>query len=104
VQPDPDTDSELAARQVQVLIAGSSASGVRHRTRPEGQLDLVVSGVSSSGADAAEAAARTPPDVVLMDFRLPDVTGPAAARTIKNAHADAAIVFHSADDSKRFAR
>src|SRR5258708_9623332 len=35
-----------------------------------------------------------------MDFRLPDVTGPAAARTIKLAHADAAIVFHSADESE----
>jgi len=35
-----------------------------------------------------------------MDFRLPDVTGPDAARTIKNAHADAAIVFHSADESE----
>jgi DNA-binding NarL/FixJ family response regulator len=35
-----------------------------------------------------------------MDFRLPDVTGPDAARTIKSAHADAAIVFHSADESE----
>src|SRR5258708_19780510 len=34
-------------------------------------------GVSSSGADAVEAVAQHRPDVVLMDFRLPDVTGPA---------------------------
>jgi DNA-binding NarL/FixJ family response regulator len=38
--------------------------------------------------------------VVLMDFRLPDVTGPAAALQLKKAHADAAIVFHSADESE----
>ena len=63
--------------------------------------DLAVSGVSSTGADAVVAAAQNRPDVVLMDFRLPDVTGPAAARTIKNAHADAAILFHTADDSER---
>jgi DNA-binding NarL/FixJ family response regulator len=35
-----------------------------------------------------------------MDFRLPDVSGPAAARMIKNEHVDAAIVFHSADESE----
>jgi DNA-binding NarL/FixJ family response regulator len=66
----------------------------------EGQPDLAVSGVSASGADAVESVALHRPDVVLMDFRLPDVTGPDAARTIKSAHADAAIVFHSADESE----
>ncbi len=66
----------------------------------EAQPDLAVSGVSSSGADAVQSAADNRPDVVLMDFRLPDVTGPVAARMIKSAHADAAIVFHSADESE----
>ena len=66
----------------------------------EGEPDIAVAGVSVSGAEAAEAAAQNRPDVVLMDFRLPDVTGPAAARMIKNEHADAAIVFHSADQSE----
>jgi DNA-binding NarL/FixJ family response regulator len=66
----------------------------------EGQADFAVSGVSSSGAAARDAAARQRPDVVLMDFRLPDVTGPEAARMIQNEHADAAIVFHSADESE----
>jgi DNA-binding NarL/FixJ family response regulator len=66
----------------------------------EAQPDLAVSGVTSSGADAVQSAADKRPDVVLMDFRLPDVTGPAAARMIKSAHAEAAIVFHSADESE----
>jgi DNA-binding NarL/FixJ family response regulator len=66
----------------------------------EGQADLAVSGVSSSGADALQAAARKRPDVVLMDFRLPDVPGPEAARMIQNEYAEAAIVFHSADASE----
>ncbi len=98
---DPDADGELEARQVQVLIVQDHpllASAIARVL--EGQPDLAVSGVSSSGADAVQAAAQNRPDVVLMDFRLPDVTGPTAARTIKNAHADAAIVFHSADDSE----
>jgi DNA-binding NarL/FixJ family response regulator len=97
-----EVDSELAARRVQVLIVQDHpllASAIARVL--EGQPDLAVSGVSSSGADAVEAAAQNRPDVVLMDFRLPDVTGPTAARTIKNAHVDAAIVFHSADDSEK---
>src|SRR6202035_5737897 len=92
---------EPAARRVQVLIVQDHpllASAIARVL--EGQPDLSVSGVSASGADAVVAAAQKKPDVVLMDFRLPDVTGPAAARTIKSAHADAAIVFHSADESE----
>jgi two-component system, NarL family, nitrate/nitrite response regulator NarL len=66
----------------------------------EGQPDFAVSGVSSSGAAALASAALDRPDVVLMDFRLPDVTGPEAARMIQSEHAKAAIVFHSADESE----
>ena len=66
----------------------------------DGEADFTVSAVSASGADALEAAAIDRPDVVLIDFRLPDVTGPEAARMIQSAHADTAIVFHSADESE----
>lgn len=99
--PEAAAESEPATRQVQVLIVQDHpllASAIARVL--EGQPDLSVSGVSASGADAVAAAAQNRPDVVLMDFRLPDVTGPAAARTIKNAHAGAAIVFHSADESE----
>jgi two-component system nitrate/nitrite response regulator NarL len=66
----------------------------------EGQPDLAVCGISASGAAALEAAAKNRPDVVLMDLRLPDMTGPEAACMIQNEHAKAAIVFHSADESE----
>jgi two-component system, NarL family, response regulator DevR len=66
----------------------------------EGQPDLAVTGVCASGAAAAKAAAQDRPDVVLMDFRLPDMTGPEASRMIQTEHAQAAIVFHSADESE----
>jgi DNA-binding NarL/FixJ family response regulator len=66
----------------------------------EGQPDLAVSSVCASGAAAVKATAHDRPDVVLMDFRLPDLTGPEAARMIQNEHSQAAIVFHSADASE----
>jgi DNA-binding NarL/FixJ family response regulator len=99
--PEPFTSPGPAARRVQVLIVQDHpllASAISRVL--EAQPDLAVSGVTSSGADAVQSAADKRPDVVLMDFRLPDVTGPAAARMIKSAHAEAAIVFHSADESE----
>jgi DNA-binding NarL/FixJ family response regulator len=99
--PEPVTTMEPASRRVQVLIVQDHpllASAISRVL--EAQPDLAVSGVSSSGADAVKAATHHRPDVVLMDFRLPDVTGPTAARMIKSAHAEAAIVFHSADESE----
>jgi two-component system, NarL family, nitrate/nitrite response regulator NarL len=99
--PEPAAPGEPLARRVQVLIVQDHPLLASALARVlEGQPDFAVSGVSSSGADALQAASRSRPDVVLMDFRLPDVPGPEAARMLQNQHADAAIVFHSADDSE----
>jgi DNA-binding NarL/FixJ family response regulator len=66
----------------------------------EGQEGLTVTGVARRGDEAAVVAARDKPTVVLMDFHLPDSSGPAAATTIKLAAPAAAIVFHSADETE----
>ncbi len=97
----PMISPESAAQRIQVLIVQDHpllASAIARVL--EGEADLVVSGLSASGGDAVAAAGQRPPDVVLMDFRLPDVTGPAAARMIQSRHPEVAIVFHSADDSE----
>jgi DNA-binding NarL/FixJ family response regulator len=62
--------------------------------------DLVVCGVARSGREAASLAAREKPDVALLDFRLPDVSGPAAAGMIIGTAPSVAIVFHSAEESE----
>jgi DNA-binding NarL/FixJ family response regulator len=62
--------------------------------------DMTVCGIARSGAEAALLAARERPNVALLDFRLPDVSGPAAAGMILAAVPSAAIVFHSADESE----
>ncbi len=66
----------------------------------ESEDDLTVSGVARRGDEAAALAARDRPSVVLMDFRLPDSSGPAVAAKIKLAVPSAAIVFHSADETE----
>jgi DNA-binding NarL/FixJ family response regulator len=98
---EPEIEGQPAPRRVRVLIVQDHPLLASALARVlEGQPDFAVSGVSSSGAAALASAALDRPDVVLMDFRLPDVTGPEAARMIQSEHAKAAIVFHSADESE----
>jgi DNA-binding NarL/FixJ family response regulator len=62
--------------------------------------DLTVCGIARSGHEAANLAAKEKPSVVLMDFRLPDSSGPVAAAKILSAIPEAVIVFHSAEESE----
>jgi two-component system, NarL family, nitrate/nitrite response regulator NarL len=64
------------------------------------EADLTVIGIARTGAEGALVASRSNPGVVLIDFHLPDMTGPAAAVMIRGGVPDAAIVFHSAEDSE----
>ena len=61
---------------------------------------LTVVGIASDGKQAARLAAQEQPSVVLMEFILPDMTGPAAAAQIRTEVPDAVIVFHSAENSE----
>lgn len=65
----------------------------------EGYEDIEVVGVAGSAGVALEVARAARPDVVLMDFRLPDRTGAEAAVELRAELPEVAIVFLSADDS-----
>lgn len=65
-----------------------------------GEPDLTVCGIARCGSDAASLAVREKADVALVDYRLPDMSGPAAACMILDAIPGAAIVFHSAEESE----
>ena len=66
----------------------------------EGEPGLCVFAVARSGADAVRLASEEAVAVVLIDYRLPDMTGAAAAGEIRTARPDTPIVFHTADDSE----
>jgi DNA-binding NarL/FixJ family response regulator len=66
----------------------------------ESEPDLTVCGIAGNGGDAAPLAAHVKADVALLDFRLPDMSGPTAAGMILAAIPSAAIVFHGADESE----
>jgi DNA-binding NarL/FixJ family response regulator len=57
---------------------------------------LEVVGAVADGASALRAYRELEPDVVILDYRLPDVDGAAVAVDIRAERGDAAVVFLSA--------
>jgi DNA-binding NarL/FixJ family response regulator len=58
--------------------------------------DIVVVGAVSNGADAQDAARSLHPDVVLIDFGLPDIDGAAAAAEIRRHRPETKVVMVTA--------
>jgi DNA-binding NarL/FixJ family response regulator len=63
--------------------------------------DMEVVASVPDGTDAAEAAARLRPDVVLMDYRLPGLDGVQATRAVREAYPQAAVVCLTASANLR---
>jgi len=63
------------------------------------QSDMTVVGVAHSVAQSVELAAEIGPDVVLMDFRLPDGTGDEACASIREKRPLTRLIFVTRDDS-----
>lgn len=77
-----------------------------HRLMVEGLSSLLaevaeikVVGTAGTVREAVDAAGTLRPQVVLMDFRLPDGNGAEAAQRIRQEHAEVAVLFLSADVS-----
>ncbi len=62
--------------------------------------DINVLGVAMTVADAVEKASLLKPDLVLMDYRLPDGDGAQATERIRALQPETAVLFLSADPSE----
>lgn len=69
------------------------------------QAGMSVVGEAGSVAESIETAARTSPDVVIMDVRLPDGSGVEACREIREARPETKVIMLTsyADDEALFA-
>lgn len=56
------------------------------------EADIEVIGIAGSVAEGRELASRRPPDVVLMDYRLPDGLGTDAARILREDRPETKVV------------
>ena len=81
---------------IKVLVVDDTAH-VRRMLAEMLALDgFEVVGEAASGAEAVQMAAQTPPDVVVMDYKMPEMDGLMAAQQIKDARPDQGIVLYSA--------
>jgi DNA-binding NarL/FixJ family response regulator len=64
--------------------------------------DIEVVGEAGDARDALEQAAALSPDVVVLDFRLPDLNGVEVAARLRDAGSQARVVALSAFADKRF--
>jgi len=104
--PSENPGADGDAERTRVLIVED------HRVVAEGlaalinrQTDMTVVGSVGTVAECAEAAVALDPDVVLLDFRLPDGSGPDAAAAIRNVRPAAKMIFLTREDTEaaRFA-
>jgi len=79
-------DHQLVAEGIQALL--------------DREADIKVIGVAGTVKDAVAMSAADCPDVVIMDFRLPDGTGAQAGESIRTRHPHPSLVFVSGDDSE----
>lgn len=79
-------DHRLVAEGMQALLAREG--------------DIQVLGVARSVRDAVALAAAGDPDVVIMDYHLPDGTGAQAGERIRKQRARPSLVFVSGDESE----
>ena len=94
-------DSGSPSRALRVLVVQDHpllAAAIAGILRTE--VDLAVCGIARTGADAVRLSLMEAPAVVLMDFHLPDMSGPAAAAMIQTEIPGMPIVFHSTENSE----
>lgn len=65
--------------------------GVKAMLEPEPDLELVAE--CGRGDEVAATVERCAPDVVLLDARLPDVSGPEVCRALTESHPETAVIF-----------
>ena len=90
-------------KTIRILLAEDHAF-VRQGTREllEQQVDLEVVAEAENGRQAVQLALKERPDVVIMDFAMPELNGIEATRQIKAVAPNIAILVLTAYDSEQY--
>ena len=88
-------------KKIKVMIADDQvilAEGIKSVLETDPELEVI--GLAFDGFDALEKMEKNPPDVVLMDIRMPNMNGVVATQSIKAKYPDVKVVILTTfDDS-----
>jgi DNA-binding NarL/FixJ family response regulator len=87
---------DAAAPVIRVVAADDHAAYLRATTETLTRAGLQVVGIARSGDGAIESVRALAPDVVLVDLRMPGLTGAEVARLISAGHPGTRVVILSA--------
>jgi len=93
------------SKSVKVLIVDDQQmfrEGIRHRLAQEA--DISVLGEAASGEEALAMISRTKPDVIILDIRLPNMSGIEVARQVRQQWPDIKILVLSGYDFDQYVR
>ena len=86
----------MADSPIKVMIVDDTAH-VRRMLRNMLELDgFVVSGEAGSGPEAVEAVEAANPDVVVVDYKMPDVDGLETAARIRKLRPEQVLILNTA--------
>jgi len=96
-------DRTLSSRTIRLLLADDHVM-VRQGTREllEQQPDLRVVGEAATGREAVQLAQELRPDVVIMDVRMPDLSGLEATRRIRKLNLPSQVLVLTAYDDDEY--
>lgn len=93
------------SKSVKVLIVDDQQmfrEGIRHRLAQES--DISVVGEAASGEEALAMLSRAKPDVIILDIRLPNMSGIEVARQVRQQWPDVKILVLSGYDFDQYVR
>ena len=93
----------MVSQEIKLVLADDHAV-VRSGTREllEQQPDLKIVGEASNGEEAVQMAQNLQPDVIVMDVRMPKMTGIEATRRIKTESPDVKVLVLTAHDDDEY--
>lgn len=93
----------MGLQEIKLVLADDHAV-VRSGTREllEQQPDLKIVGEASNGEEAIQLAQKLQPDVMVMDVRMPKMSGVEATRRIKAEHPNVRILVLTAHDDDEY--
>ncbi len=101
MRDEPDGNAEEGEGRLTVLLVDDHPvvrDGIRYMLRLDSQVEVI--GVASDGEEAITKTNDLNPDVILMDIRMPRMSGIEATQKIKEAHPNVAIIVLTMYDSE----